>query len=58
MTLRRLPAFASEEEEATWWYNNRERQDEELQRRSMKGAQNAAQFRNGLKQRRRLLQSR
>ncbi len=30
MTLRRLPAFASEEEEANWWYDNREKHDEEF----------------------------
>lgn len=30
MTLKRLPAFASEAEEAAWWYENREKHDEDF----------------------------
>ncbi len=30
MTLRRVPAFASEEEESNWWYDNRDKHAEEF----------------------------
>ena len=30
MTLRQLPAFASEEEEANWWFENREQHAEDF----------------------------
>jgi len=37
MTIRRLPAFASEEEEAKWWYDNREEHAEEFAKAMAEG---------------------